>query len=112
MWETIAPLAVVPALLGLFGAVLWHSLSRSKKEAARWASENGFELGRARWSWRDGELRLSFRVVDQDGRACEAWARCGGSMIGMFSRRLDVRMPHNVPNVGGSEHRRSSTSLQ
>jgi hypothetical protein len=112
MWEMIAPLAVALAILGLFGAVLWGSLSRSKKEVARWARENGFELGRCRWRWRGGELLLSFRVVDQGGRAGQAWARCGGSMIGMLSRRVDVRMPHNVPKVGGSEHRRSSSPPQ
>jgi hypothetical protein len=97
MWDTIASLAVIPALLALFAAVLRRSLSRSRGMVVRWAEESGLELKDCRWH-RCGAWTV--RVVDPDGRTRDAWVRCGNPLIGMRSRRVEVRwtrFTHNVP---------------
>jgi len=75
MWDTIASLAVIPALLALFAAVLRRSLSRSKAMVARWAKDNGVRLSRCVWRFGGGELLLSLRAVDREGRVRDGRVR-------------------------------------
>jgi hypothetical protein len=108
MWESLAPLSIIPALLILFAAVLRRSCSRVKENVVRWTRENGFELSGCEWRCRGGQLLLRLRVVDRDGRIRDGWVRCGASLVGALSRRVHVRwagkgcFPHNARLRSGS----------
>ena len=100
MLETIAPVALLAALLALFGVVLRHSFLRSRKMVEQWARDHGLVLSRCEWhcsgdspfSRRGGwEVIWTVRIADAEGRTRDAWARCGSPLIGMLSDHVEVR---------------------
>lgn len=99
--DVVFPLIIGIAVTALtVASIAWH-FSRSQAMLEQWAATNGFEIlhseyrhvFRGPFVWTTSKYQAVYyvRLRDRHGAERTAWVRIGGWILGLLSRKTEVR---------------------